>query len=313
MSGSSPARQVSVRTGDEHRDGQGEQRRHRAAFRSAVDASSGTGTEVAVPVDGSALVMMGAFEVRVEPGVEGSSGAGTVGGPRDAGAGEIGQRGVELLQVPADPGEFERVRRRERGGAPLVVLAATAGWSRPGSAGGSPNSPKAPAGGRPRRAAHRGTDQVLAAVHAVARGQVVPERPEVRVEVAGRADRSDPRARGGEPASHRAHHDLVQPAAGRDALGDLRWLAERVGGGGLHRRRRARPDLAVATETRRPCSARPMPLFGSRATPVRQPPTARFLVSPVVTTVRSRACRAGGLGEHRGVVDEVVVDLVGER
>ena len=40
-------------------------------------------------------------------------------------------------------------------------------------------------------------------------------------------------------------------------------------------------------------SARPVALSGSRATPIRQPPSARLLLSAVVTTVRSGAYRTG--------------------
>ena len=51
---------------------------------------------------------------------------------------------------------------------------------------------------------------------------------------------------------------------------------------------------------------------GILATPIRQPPTARFLLSAVVTTVRS-GCHGRWAEERRaGVVHQVAVDLVAD-
>lgn len=50
-------------------------------------------------------------------------------------------------------------------------------------------------------------------------------------------------------------------------------------------------QISLATPASR--SRSPLSASGSRATPMRQPPTARFLLSAVVMTVRSGAYRVG--------------------
>ncbi|NUR03800.1 MAG: hypothetical protein HOY79_47005 [Streptomyces sp.] len=55
-------------------------------------------------------------------------------------------------------------------------------------------------------------------MHGVGSGEVLPERLEVRVEVAGGPYRCECGADGGEPFGHRAHHHLAhrREAATRD-------------------------------------------------------------------------------------------------
>jgi hypothetical protein len=84
----------------------------------------------------------------------------------------------------------------------------------------------------------------------------------------------------------------VQGRAGRDARGDERRLGEGQGGGVLDRRGGRGPDLAADAEQRaaQPAAER---AGGHPGTPIRQPPSARLLLSPVVMTVRSGAAWAG--------------------
>jgi len=55
----------------------------------------------------------------------------------------------------------------------------------------------------------------------------------------------------------------------------------------------AADQISLPIPSSRPCRAAPCGPSGSRATPIRQPPSARFLLSPVVTTVRSGAKSTG--------------------
>jgi hypothetical protein len=80
----------------------------------------------------------------------------------------------------------------------------------------------------------------------------------------------------------------VQHPALSDTLGDLRRLAEGKRRRLLDRACRGGPDLAAdAGQSLAQRAAEVSP--GIRATPIRQPPRARLLLSAVVTAVRSGA------------------------
>ena len=84
----------------------------------------------------------------------------------------------------------------------------------------------------------------------------------------------------------------MQGPAGRDAFDDLCGLGEGQGGGLLDRRGGRGPDLAAGPE-QGPAQPVTSAQSGIRATPMRQPPSARLLLSPVVTTVCRGATWAG--------------------
>ena len=122
--------------------------------------------------------------------------------------------------------------------------------------------------------------------------QVVAPGLEVGVDVEAGLRRRDDQPGGGAHAGDGGGDGGVQGAAGRDALADRRGFGEGQGGGCWTGAAGA-DQISLPAPSRARRSRSPSGPAGIRATPIRQPPSARLLLSPVVITVRSGATWAG--------------------
>ena len=222
-------------------------------------------------------------------------------------ADELAQRAPEAVERGADPRQRDRVVGRER--LPALVV------------------------GRPEQQARRQPE--------AQRGRLVPERlaREHRDVVALEQRLGELRAgldAGAAPARGRGRGRRRRRAGGTSAPAATtsRWAAAATSRCSRRLRRRARATSSgssstyAATVLHRGGEARPAPRSpgrsapaarrrraapsGSRAKPMRQPPSAMLLLSPLVTKARSGA-DLGGAAERAGIVGEVAVDLVARR